>query len=81
MELSVRFRILVKVDAEINKFDYLSAMRIEVEANCRLEIRSLTLDDGLTVEMPYYSGTLEYKRSPVLSQVRRRASSLQAYHS
>jgi len=48
-EFSVRFRMVMKVDAGISKFGYLVAMRIETETNTRLETRVLTLDDELMV--------------------------------
>jgi len=33
MEFSAQFRMVMKVDAAINKFGYLAAMGIEIEAN------------------------------------------------
>jgi len=72
MEFSVRFRMVIKVDAGISKFGCLLAMRIEMEANCTLEFRALVLDDESMVEVPRRSCSLEYTRSPSPSQVRRR---------
>jgi len=49
MGFSVRFRMVMKVDARISKFGYLTAVKIEMEANYTLEIRDLAPDDELMV--------------------------------
>jgi len=59
MGFSVRFRMVRKVDAGISKFGYLTAMRIEIEANCALEIRDLAPDDELMVAT-IKSATVQY---------------------
>lgn len=48
-EFSVRFRMVIKVDAGISRFGYPAAVGIETEANRTLEIRALALDDELMV--------------------------------
>jgi len=61
-EFSMRFRMVLKVDAGIGRFDYPAAMRIEMEANSMAEIRAFAFDNQLMVEVPCCSCSLEYAK-------------------
>lgn len=71
-EFSVRFRVVMNVDARISKLGYHVTMRIETEANRVLEIRAFAFDDELMVEVPRRLRSPEYARSPSPPQARKR---------
>jgi len=66
-EFSLRFRMVLKVDAGIGRFDYSAPMRIEKEANSVLEIIALAFDNQVMVEVPCCWCSLKYVKPIVVT--------------
>jgi len=66
-EFSMRFRIVLKVDAGIGRFDYSAPMRIEEEANSMLEIIPWAFDNQVMVEVPCCWCILEHVKPIVVT--------------